>query len=238
MPAIDHYTGCLKALNRPAVFVAVGLIAVPAAGMLYLRHLHKKLSKKTIHALGETGPYRHQRPVNMPARASASDALVITDCFQIRVPTKVLPPLGMRDMLTTYLRASLSGFARLPQGYIFQLQNKDKQHTQGFTRNGIQTLDFQVGDLILGMYEVIRRDDAVGQVELGFGQGNHVRGAMILSIQSDGFETTFSTQSIMWDAVDFTTKRLPLANRVVRYWHELTAMWLLVVGTRALGVNI
>ncbi|KNC99812.1 uncharacterized protein SPPG_05189 [Spizellomyces punctatus DAOM BR117] len=223
-------------MTNNTIYILSACLLVPATGVLYLVHLHKKLSKKVTRKYLHVGEYDLTlgRPVNFPDAGTEPGTKVFTDCFEAKVPTKSLPPLGYKDLHTKFLRYNMARFSRMLQGYLLRLVNRDKADTEGYHYDSILNLDFKVGDLVMGTYRVTRRDDATGLVELGFEQDKHVAGVMVFRIERDDEFTSFSTQTVMWDPTDYSVARLPLSKPLVRYWHEVTAMWLIDTGIKHL----
>lgn len=78
-----------------------------------------------------------------------------------------------------------------------------------------------------GVYRVAARKD--DRVELEMSRGNAVGRLVIGYVVDEGRETmTFSNETVMWCRK--AEGKLPLENRVVRFFHEMTAWWLMDSG--------
>lgn len=80
-----------------------------------------------------------------------------------------------------------------------------------------------------GIYRVaVRKDD---RVELEMSRGNAV-GRLVIGyvVDKDRETVTFSNETVMWCRRDEGGGKLPLENRVVRFFHEMTAWWLMDSG--------
>lgn len=92
----------------------------------------------------------------------------------------------------------------------------------------------------MGTYKVTRRDvgDGTYVVELGYKQEEHLEGAMVYKMKRDEDFMRIEVSEFMWDPVAFETRRLPLANWLARWWHEVTAMGLIKAGIKFLQSGV
>jgi hypothetical protein len=84
-----------------------------------------------------------------------SQYVVVHEHASKPVLTKSLPNyLDPNLLLTTYLRYTMSSFARSPQGYLIWYLIKSDDVRLTFDRDYIQLLDFKKGDLVCGVYRM------------------------------------------------------------------------------------
>lgn len=221
------------AKHRGLVIAAAALILVPAAGTLYARHSYSRLSKVVKMKYSDFGPYKHRKPANLPDEALQEGAKVFADYFEYAVPTSTLPKLTPMELITSWLRISMSGFANMPQGYMFRyfLRNSPPEEQGALYDYQIQKLAFVPGDLIVGFFKVLSRDDGANRLEMVMDDngkyGGNVRGTMIFAVRVDGDQTVFESGTVMWDGNDIKAGKIPMAVGIQRWFHELTAMSLL-----------
>ncbi|EPQ51054.1 hypothetical protein GLOTRDRAFT_81668 [Gloeophyllum trabeum ATCC 11539] len=215
------------------------LLIPPAAGVVYLLYLDRRLSKRVKHEYTELGPYvRGDGPSNLPPGANRPGAKIFTDSLRLELPTKSLAPVGTSQLLTLYLRNNFSIFTRTPQGYLMRWMNKGKADSasEAYTPEGVRRLEFKVGDAVLGMYHVAHREDSQGLVEFKMqGPDERVAGALVIRLSREDDITTITNQTFMWNPLDLSSaKTLPLTKKLLGWAHELTAKYLMVSGADAL----
>lgn len=251
--------------QRPSWPLVVGGIVVVGglAMYAYARRVDAALRKEVKLVYTQFGPFdKPNAPKNLPPDAVTNPrARVLSDRFQVIVPRDTLPSgMPLSELLTEFMRLGLSGFANLPQGKMFQRMHRGtpaNDHTF-ITPEAIMTSGMEVGDVILGAYEVIRRcsseDDSEAVAEVGsYGDVGTLNGNMgctlvyILTrvdgegddhaarVDAGGSMVSFETLTVMWDAKDITTARsVPLRVPLNRWFHEITAMKLLRDGVKTL----
>ncbi|KPI39195.1 uncharacterized protein AB675_4594 [Cyphellophora attinorum] len=116
---------------------------------------------------------------------------IFYDISLLPIPTSTLPPL-----LTTYLQHNMQLFSRSPQGWILWATQRDGKARRSFEREWIESLGFEVGELVNGLYTVVERGTLVGgegeegeggaKVVFGMSRGK-VEGRLVISIRiADG----------------------------------------------------
>jgi hypothetical protein len=153
-----------------------------------------------------------------------------------------------QKLLTTYLRRNMSAFARyLPQARIIKMmvRKTNPEAVQTLDPAFIEKLDFVVGDVVCGVYKVLRREDAV--VEFGMAQPQPTHNSEKKSEEQQGFDgrlvigmrpvrdslEVFS-ETIMWRDTGNKGVVMPLERKIPRVLHELASWWLLDSGVNYL----
>ena len=148
---------------------------------------------------------------------------MIHDTASKHVPKNHLPALDTNELLTTYLRYTMTCFSYLPQAWILRLVSDRAT----FNKFYIQNLDFEDGNVVCGLYRVVLRTDK--KVELLMQQGT-VQGRLVIGIEDEGNEMKFYSETLMWKGKDDKTV-MPLERAVPKWLHELASWWLLDSGT-------
>jgi hypothetical protein len=150
-------------------------------------------------------------------------------------------------LLTTYLRRNMSAFARyLPQARIIKMmiRKTNPEAIQTLDPAFIEKLDFVVGDVVCGVYTVLRREDAI--VEFGMaqpatttsrnsekeGRGQGFEGRLVIGMRAVGDSLEVYSETIMWR--DTKEGVMPLERKIPRVLHELASWWLLDSGVKYL----
>ena len=160
------------------------------------------------------------------------------DISTLSIPAASLPPLATHDLLTAYLQHTMTRFARTPQAYALWLMCRDAAARRSFDREWIESLPFEEGGLVCGMYRVLGRGEK-GEGEEGssgwvcFGMAmNGVEGRLVVAVaETDGEgQRAFSTETWMWVPREAGVV-MPMERTVPRFMHRLGSQWLLVKGT-------
>lgn len=151
-----------------------------------------------------------------------------------------------QKLLTAYLRRNMSAFARyLPQARIIKMMIRKSKPEVLQTLNPafIEKLDFAVGDVVCGVYEVLRREDAI--VEFGMAQpapdpsqnqsaekkeGAEFEGRLVIGMRPVGDLLEVYSETIMWRDTSKKGVVMPLERKIPRVLHELASWWLLDSG--------
>lgn len=127
----------------------------------------------------------------------------------------------------------MTTFARSPQAYIFWLMLSKQRHT--FTTSYIDHLDFVEGDMVCGLYRVVKRGSTSVEMAMeappslgGIGGSLVVR----LSVSSEG--VLLVTETLQWKT-DGGRGGLPLEKPLPRFLHEVASAGSLVSGAEVLG---
>jgi len=129
--------------------------------------------------------------------------------------------------------------ARLPQSYLLRLIAKDEQQKASFQADVIDSLEFEEGDLVCGVYRVMSSratkcefglHDPNGKFPASFG------GRLVTSVVPalDGEGEIMRTETLQWVGRD-EGMTLPLERGSMRWMHEIASWWLLVSGAQWLG---
>ncbi|EEA28111.1 hypothetical protein TMatcc_003585 [Talaromyces marneffei ATCC 18224] len=163
-----------------------------------------------------------------------------------------------RKLLTAYLRRNMSAFARyLPQARIIKmmLRKSNPEAVQTLDPAFIEKLDFVVGDVVCGLYKVLRRKDAVvefrvaqpqpatsgnGQdlkekeTEKEEGSSQEFEGRLVIGMRPVGDSLEVYSETIMWRDAERKGVVMPLERKIPRVLHELASWWLLDSGVNYL----
>lgn len=120
---------------------------------------------------------------------------------------------------------------------MLALVSKTPEQKASFTRAHIAALDFEVGDLVCGVYRVkLRRRDRV-EFEIKMQGVDYVEGRLVLSfaerVEGDLEQIVFCSETCMWKRAD-ETRKMPLERWAVRWMHETAAWWLVESGVKYL----
>ena len=196
--------------------------------------IHRTLGSK-LHA-----SHHSTIPPTIAARIHSipEDVLASKDTFSVfydrasrPVARRLLPDIPVPFLLTCLLRRNLATFAHFPQAWILRLSTPSRDRCT-FSSNYVQSLDFKENELVCGVYRVAARRE--NQVELAMSRGA-VTGRLVIGYESDEDKgmVVFSTETIMWIPKD-KGGSIPLENPVLRFFHEMTAWWLIDSGVRFL----
>ncbi|GKZ52770.1 hypothetical protein AnigIFM49718_003422 [Aspergillus niger] len=101
-----------------------------------------------------------------------------------------------------------------------------------FHTSYIDSLDFNKGDVVCGVYRVL--DRTANKVEFGMTYKG-VDGRLVIRFWDEDKDVVFASETAMWTKVDETERAtMPLENPVLRFFHELAAWWLLDSGVKYL----
>ncbi|KAL2065690.1 hypothetical protein VTL71DRAFT_3360 [Oculimacula yallundae] len=215
--------------SYPKTLAATLLFGYPIANILYL---HWSLSRTIQHE----GPKRLKRPSrnkisSIPEEAFSADYFMVHDCAHRSIPAPKTPNLSLDDLVTLYLKHTMSLFSRLPQAYLLKTIS-DPEERKTFDTSYISTLDFKVGDLVHGIYRVVARSE--GRVEFEVKPLGVVKGGrLVIAIEKVGEEVVCSSETVMWKAVG-EKGLLPLEKGFARFMHEIASWGLLRSGTKYL----
>ncbi|EED23514.1 conserved hypothetical protein [Talaromyces stipitatus ATCC 10500] len=156
-----------------------------------------------------------------------------------------------QKLLTTYLRRNMSAFARyLPQARIIKmiLRKANPQALPTLNPVVIEKLDFGVGDVVCGIYKVLRREDAL--LEFGIEQlspkaesqekktEQQFDGRLVIGIRPasdiDSDSVEIYSETIMWRDNTKPNIIMPLERKIPKVMHELASWWLLDSGVNYL----
>jgi hypothetical protein len=264
---MSSYSQWLQRLSRstPLLVAATAttlLIAIPTIRLTLLhRHLAKRINGhctrvgqsardhlKQLEA--DSVGAEHSRPPLSPAQipdhllAAPSDYNLFRDLSVLTIPTATLPRhLSTKDLLTAYLQRTMTLFSTTPQAYAMWALSP-KEARRSFDREWIESLPFEEGGLVNGMYRVLGRSEdkegSRGWVCFGMAM-NGVEGRLVIGLcretpasskQDLATEdiSVFSTETWMWVEKDKHIV-MPMERRLPRLMHRIGSWWLLVEGT-------
>ncbi|KAG4443284.1 hypothetical protein IFR05_001228 [Cadophora sp. M221] len=225
---MDRYISYLA--RYPKTLATTLLIGYPIANVLYL---HWSLSRIIQHGKeSQRLTSRVKKTVSsIPEEAFSADHVMVHDWAQRSIPASKVPDLSLDELITLYLRHTMSQFSRLPQAYLLKTI-ADAEERKTFETDYISTLDFKEGDLVHGIYRVIARSG--GEVEFALKPLGVVKGSrLVIAIERKGDEFVCSSETVMWkDAGE--RGLMPLERGIMKWMHEIAAWGLLRSGTKYL----
>ncbi|KAF1809519.1 hypothetical protein P152DRAFT_159546 [Eremomyces bilateralis CBS 781.70] len=218
----------------PSPFLYLTLTTLPlATTALYLHHLHSSLTKN-VHC--HTTPHLQSPSLSLPASIprDGSTHLIMHERATKVVPTPALPRYpDPRAILTTYLRHNMVAFSRYPPAWMLYFAISDVGVRKTFSAPYLTSLNYEIGDLVNGVYRVITRTDS--KVEMLFDpprsyRGPAVTGLLAVEIREEGEQTVFVNDTVMWR--EKGGKAVVLEGKVGRWTHEIIAAGLVEGGTK------
>lgn len=216
-------------MPKPAITLITASLGVMFAGAGYLYGKHSSLSShvtctnSAFHTLNSL-PAAFHKPSSLPKFLPETHK-VFTDTFQKTVPKASLPSLQENpEFLTKYARETYLTFYNFPQSHVLP---GDKAT---FTRDHIRHHPFTPGSSpVYGIMSVTDRSDTPPLLlEITFADKGVTCALTSRITPNEGKDTvTFSVQTTMWNVDDPEGKKIMLANPLAKWYHELTAMWLL-----------
>ncbi|KXT13889.1 hypothetical protein AC579_2623 [Pseudocercospora musae] len=154
--------------------------------------------------------------------------------------TKPIPELTLalsedsENAFTKLLRYNMELITRTPQGWIGWLALKHSRHT--FSKDYIESLDFEEGDLVNGLYEVVKRTAVHVEFKINpppeFNPG--IEGRLIIQLRPRNQGAVLQTETIQWSHHDNRLTHLPLESRVIRFLHDWAERWIAIKGAQYL----
>lgn len=157
---------------------------------------------------------------------------VATDRASKSIPRANLPQYDNHSvLLTKYLQKNMSVYAKMPQSLLLKFAYASPESKRSFQPSVIQTLDFQVGDLVCGVLRVAHRTPDKVEFAMQPLEGlPPMAGRLVISIQDHGAVFEFVTRTIQWKKSE-DKFALPIERKSIAWLHELTSVWLLQTGT-------
>jgi hypothetical protein len=224
----------------------------------------------------DDGVNNHQTLISPPYPTSLStlphhlittpnDHNIFYDISLLPIPSSTLPPsLNPQDLLTTYLQHNMQLFASSPQGWVLWATQRGRQGRRSFEREWIESLGFEKGELVCGVYSVVERGgvgEGGAKVVFEMSRGK-VEGRLVIGVRKadgemletlvkarDGGHGSESIQETVQeqekDVMVFgtetwmwvrkdTLETMPMQMAVPRFMHRLLSWRLLVSGTEHL----
>ncbi|KAF4635198.1 hypothetical protein G7Y89_g2907 [Cudoniella acicularis] len=226
---MSHYISHLT--KHPKLLASAVIIGTPIA---YLFYTHRSLSKKVHHASrkGLLTATTAQTIASIPSSVLSSDLPMYHDTSTKAVPKSLLPAMGQRELLTTYLRHNMCLFSTgTLQAWALYFMSTPKERGS-FAPEYLQKLNFEKGDLVIGVHRVLIRTD--GNVEFDLKPFGAIQGGRLsISVQESGDEYVFMNETVMWKNAG-EKGIMPLESAFGKFLHESLSWWLLNVGTNFL----
>lgn len=269
LSAMSSYNKLLGRVSRPSPLLIAAtastlLIAIPALRVWLLdRQLSRKitshetrtdatardlLNPEIANTQSKPNSTQTQPPALLAVSLVANPASynLFHDISTLSIPANSLPHLATHDLLTAYLQHTMTLFSRTPQAYaLWAMCGRDEARRRSFDREWIESLAFEEGGLVCGMYRVLGRgvDGDSGDKGSEGGEGksgwvcfgmamNGVEGRLVVAVSArgSGGERVFSTETWMWVPKQAGVV-MPMERTLPRFMHRLGSQWLLVKGT-------
>lgn len=133
------------------------------------------------------------------------------------------------------VRRNMTAFSRFPQALVLAMASKTPEQKESFKAGYLAALDFEVGNLVCGVYQVVvRRWDRV-EFEIKMETVDFVQARLAISFEESSQEgnVVFCSETVMWKRAD-EGRKMPLERPVLRWMHETAAWWLMDSGVRYL----
>lgn len=218
------------------LFTATAVITSSSAIYFYI--FHKKLASHIQH-WSHRGPLSTLSPkptgIELVPEAIYTDQYyALYDYASKSVPRYSLPSREPTEVLFTKLvRRNMRAFAHFPQGLMMWAVCKTSEEKLSLKASHIDSLDFQVGDLVCGGYRVKVRTANKVEFEIKTDMIDCMGGRLAISFHEKEGEVTFCTETLMWKRTD-EKRAMPLEKPMLQWMHELTAWWLIESGVKYL----
>lgn len=205
---------------RPLVAAGLGVTVLTPLYVYYKHGSLSKIVKKTYSFTGTVNP----KLGDIGYVDTSPGALIFADRFERAVALPDHLRTSTADLVTPFVREGMARFSGMTQGRLIRFANRASKDPM--TPEEIRKLNFEVGDTLLGTYEVTSKDPGVVALTMR-GVNPPVDGAMVFRVEPTADGATFSTETKFFNPADGSNAKCPMANPVFRIWHELTAMKLI-----------
>lgn len=222
------------------IFTATSIITSSSAIYFYI--FHERLSKRIAHKshLGTLSTATKPPSIeSIPEAVFGDEYFTLYDYASKSVPRACLPESETTDMLFTKLvRRNMRAFSRFPQALVLAMASKTPEQKRSFQTGYLAALDFEVGDLVCGVYRVVARKRNRVEFEITMETVDFVQGRLAISyeesssLEAEG-EVLFCSETVMWKRAD-EVRKMPLERPVLKWMHETAAWWLMDSGVRSL----
>ncbi|PKS05580.1 hypothetical protein jhhlp_008098 [Lomentospora prolificans] len=254
-----------------AIVSAIALLPV-AATATYLVSLNRRVSKSTSAVSGQRSrspsgtftssiPLSTAKPVSLPEDVASDDSewvlsyeRVVMNPISIdslRYPAPVLSKdptsTNSSDLLTAYSRAVQIAFSRTPQASLIRGAMKEPEVKRTFEADWINSLPFNVGDRVCGIWRVTHRGgsprgysraseriECVGDPPESY-KGERIGVVIVAGVEEveggSGDEIVFTNETWMWRRRD--AKSTMIETSIGGWLHVLLAKWLIWKGVEA-----
>ncbi|KAJ5558228.1 hypothetical protein N7535_008443 [Penicillium sp. DV-2018c] len=209
---------------------------ISASTAIYLYTFHTRLSKRVTH-ISHHGPLSKTptKPSiqSLPPQLStaSNDFITIYDRASKSVPLSSLPSTDTAHLFTCLVRRNMTAFSRFPQALLLAMASKTPEQKRSFKKEHLDTLDFEVGDLVCGVYRVVTRSKDRVEFEMGLEKMEFAQGRLGISFREEGGNAVFCSETVMWKRAE-EGRKMPLERGVVRWLHEIASWWLIDSGVR------
>ncbi|SMQ51411.1 unnamed protein product [Zymoseptoria tritici ST99CH_3D7] len=136
---------------------------------------------------------------------------------------------------TKMLRRNMASLSRMPQGWMLWLVLSLPEQRRTFSREYIESLDFEEGDVVCGIYRVAVRTAVHVELELQAPTSDWpISGLTIISLRPRNDGASLISETIQWTKKD-SGAILPLERWVGGFLHSFAARWLVVTGGAGAG---
>lgn len=197
----------------------------------YIYVCHRSLASR-IHPVLHTGILPRSLSssiLSIPPSVFTKQYFSVYSLSSRSVPRQLLPSRDLPALFVLLLRRNLTVFSHFPKAWK-QRSTCSWELRRTFRSAYIQSLDFNEGDVVCGVYRVlVRKPDRVEfQVDM-----NECDARWVLRYWEDGEEVVFCSETVSWRLAETETP-MPGENRMLRFLHETMAWWLLDSGVRYL----
>lgn len=140
-------------------------------------------------------------------------------------------------LFTEVLRRNMLVYSRSLQAWLLYYAVPANQR-HSFDKEHIEALKFEEGDVVCGVYEVVKRTQL--RVEFSMRPPRsmpHVEGLLVCSLRPRGDGAVLTSETIQWTAKD-SKAALPLEGWLARFLHSLTSRYLAVSGAKYLEQRV
>jgi hypothetical protein len=203
---------------------------------IYLYTFHSRLSKRINHT-SHHGPLS-KAPTkpniqSLPPQLSSNDYITLYDHASKCIPLSSLPSTDTVHLFTKLIRRNMTAFSRFPQSLLLAMASETPEQKRSFNKEYLATLDFEVGDLVCGVYRVVTRSTDRVEFEIGLEKMEFVQGRLGISFREEDGNFVFCSETVMWRRAD-EGRKMPLERGAVRWMHEIASWWLTDSGVRYL----
>jgi hypothetical protein len=220
-------------------FFVLALVSLPfASATLYFAYLHITLSRKVQ---CQTTPYLRDETIAVPddVRCKLEEYVIHHECARKSTSTASLKITQGEEMLTSFLRHTMTTFSRYPPAWGLWYLTKAAKDRETFKPTHIDSLQFVHGDRVCGVYVVTSKDE--GRVTLSLTPpesytGPAVEGLLIVEVKQQGSQTSFANHTVMWRPKGKGSAGV-LEGAFGRWMHGLQVRSLIESGVQQLSLN-
>ncbi|KAJ5177598.1 uncharacterized protein N7500_000297 [Penicillium coprophilum] len=215
---------------------------ITSSSVIYFYIFHERLSKRVTHKshIGTLSTAPEPTSIeSIPEPVLGHGYFTIYDHASKSVPRASLPSSETTDVLFKRLvRRNMRAFSRSPQALMLSMASKTAEQKESFGAGHLSALDFEVGDLVCGVYRVVVRSRDRVEFEIKVETVDYVQGRLAISYNEDSNreeegKVTFCSETVMWKKAD-EVRKMPLERPLLRWMHETASWWLLDSGVRYL----